>query len=71
MSARRIPILQCHGDDMTLRDTLTDPLVRSVMAADNVDPDKLSAMLEKLAGTLADRHAGQPPRFGCECGASV
>jgi hypothetical protein len=38
--------------DMTLTDALSDPLIRTVMAADGVDPRELAAILHTIAGKL-------------------
>jgi len=34
--------------DMTLTDALSDPLIRTVMAADGVDPGELAAILHTI-----------------------
>jgi hypothetical protein len=36
-------------EELTLRTALSDPLIRTVMAADNVDPVELEAMLRRVA----------------------
>ncbi len=38
---------------LTLNNVLSDPMVRSAMAADRVDPQQLAAMLASVAETLA------------------
>jgi hypothetical protein len=40
--------------EMSLSEAMTDPLIRTVMAADQVDPDKLAAELAQTARQLAD-----------------
>jgi hypothetical protein len=40
------------GQELTLTNMLTDPMVRTVMAADRVDPQELAAMLAGIAETL-------------------
>ena len=45
------------SSDPTLRETLADPLIRTVMAADRVDPQRLEAQLKGVAGTIARRSA--------------
>ena len=40
------------GQELTLTNMLTDPIVRTVMAADRVDPQELTAMLADIAETL-------------------
>jgi hypothetical protein len=47
----------CH--ELTLTNMLTVPMVRTVMAADGVDPQKLAAMLAAVAETLKPA----PPRW--------
>jgi hypothetical protein len=39
--------------DMSLREALSDPLIRAVMAADRVDPTRLAADLAETARRLA------------------
>jgi hypothetical protein len=41
--------------DPSLKDVLTDPLIRTIMAADRVDPDSLETMLGKVARIIAGR----------------
>jgi hypothetical protein len=41
--------------ELTLRTVLSDPLIRTVMAADNVDPAKLEAMLRRVADQITSR----------------
>jgi hypothetical protein len=50
--------------ELTLKNALSDPLVRTVMAADGVDPQELSAMLREIVSTLDRRSRYQPPRGG-------
>jgi hypothetical protein len=38
--------------ELTLETALSDPLVRTLMAADGVDPQALSAMLSDIVSTL-------------------
>jgi hypothetical protein len=40
---------------MTLRSALSDPLIRTLMAADKVDPEKLESMLNRIAQQAAPR----------------
>ena len=54
--------------ELTLKNAFTDPLVRTVMAADGVDPKELRTMLNEIVSTLdrrtryqAQRH--QPQRY--------
>jgi hypothetical protein len=39
---------------MSLTEALSDPLIRTVMAADRVDPDELAVELAETARHLAD-----------------
>jgi hypothetical protein len=51
--------------ELTLSKALSDPLIRSLMAADKVDPTKLEAMLTKIAREVA-LNAPSAVR-GCAC----
>ena len=42
----------CYPRDPSLSETLADPLVRAVMAADGVDPGKLAVELHAIATRL-------------------
>jgi len=43
--------------ELTLRSALSDPLIRTVMAADNVDPVELESMLRRIAEKVAPRQS--------------
>jgi hypothetical protein len=45
--------------ELTLQSALSDPLILSLMAADNVDPVKLESMLRRIAKEIAPRQS--PP----------
>jgi hypothetical protein len=47
--------------ELTLENAFTDPLVRTVMAADGVDPQELCAMFNEIIATL-ERRAQHRPR---------
>jgi hypothetical protein len=47
--------------ELTLENAFTDPLVRTMMAADGVDPEQLNAMLSEIVSTL-DHAQLQPSR---------
>ncbi|MBX9777436.1 MAG: hypothetical protein K2Y71_23910 [Xanthobacteraceae bacterium] len=47
--------------EFTLKTALADPLVRTVMAADGVDPEELREMLSAIVSTL-DHTQLQPSR---------
>ena len=38
--------------ELTLKNAFADPLVRTMMAADRVDPDELTAMMNNIVSTL-------------------
>ena len=49
--------------ELTLKDALSDSIVKAVMAADGVDPRELEAALRDIAKTRS-----QPPReCHCDC----
>jgi len=41
--------MRTTSEELTLSSVLSDPLIRAVMAADNVDPVKLESMLLRIA----------------------
>jgi hypothetical protein len=49
--------------ELTLTNMLADPMVRTVMAADHVDPQELAAMLTSVAQTL--RPSPQTAAMNC------
>jgi hypothetical protein len=40
------------SQELTLSSALSDPLIRTLMTADKVDPVKLESMLRRIAGKL-------------------
>jgi len=48
--------------DLTLREALNDPLIRTVMAADRVDPQRLEVLLQGMASMLARRSSNARPK---------
>jgi hypothetical protein len=52
-------MFQCPRE-LTLKDVLSDSIVKAVMAADGVDPQELEASLREIA-----RRRGQPARAFC------
>jgi hypothetical protein len=54
-------------EELTLRSALSDPLIRTVMAADNVDPVELELMLRRVAKQVAPRPAPQVEESACAC----
>jgi hypothetical protein len=55
----------CH--ELTLTNMLTDPMVRTVMAADRVDPQELATMLAGIAETLKPPPPWDPPAAQFVC----
>ena len=54
-----MPMIWCHREP-TLKDILSDSIVRVMMAADGVDPQKLEATLRQMAiGLQAARRKEQ------------
>jgi hypothetical protein len=47
-------MIRCHRA-ATLTDTLSDPMIQAVMAADGVDPHELETALRTMARDLARR----------------
>jgi hypothetical protein len=59
-----------HRQELTLNTALSDPLVRTMMKADGVDPLELSAMLRDIVATLDQaqlqpRYRGSLPATNC------
>jgi len=54
------------SQEFTLHGALSDPLIRTVMAADNVDPVKLESMLRRIAEEVALRQS-RPIEAACAC----
>jgi hypothetical protein len=57
--------MRTSGQELTLGNVLSDPLIRSLMAADKVDPGKLEAMLTKIAREIAPNVPSEVR--GCAC----
>lgn len=45
-------MVECNGE-LELRDALADPIVRTIMNADHVDPQELAASLRETARKVA------------------
>ena len=52
-----------ESQELTLRSALSDPLIRTLMAADGVDRRELETMLLRIAQQVTPR----PPVAGCAC----
>jgi hypothetical protein len=53
-------------DELTLQSALSDPLIRTVMAADKVDPVQLELMLRKIAKKVAAPRQPSQREAACE-----
>jgi hypothetical protein len=55
--------MRTAGQELTLSSALSDALIRTVMAADNIDPTKLEAMLREIAREISwNARDGAPAR---------
>ena len=55
-----------QSQELTLRSALSDPLIRTLMAADNVDRGKLETMLLRIAEQIAPS-LSVPTQARCAC----
>jgi hypothetical protein len=46
-------LMRTASQEITLSSSLSDPLILTLMAADNVDPAKLEPMLRRIADEVA------------------
>ena len=56
--------MRTESQELTLRSALSDPLIRTLMAADNVDRGKLETMLLRIAEQI---RPSPPKQAGCAC----
>jgi hypothetical protein len=56
--------MRAQNQELTLRSALSDPLIRSLMAADHVDQRELESMLLRVAEQVAP---SLPTKAGCAC----
>lgn len=49
--------MRSASEELTLQSALSDPLIRILMAADNVDPVGLESMLRRIAEEVAPRQS--------------
>jgi hypothetical protein len=55
-------MLQHYGSEPSLAETLSDPVIQAVMAADAVDPAALDALLREAAHRMESRrHPSERP----------
>jgi hypothetical protein len=53
-----------ESQELTLRSALSDPLIRTLMAADRVDRRELESMLLRIAKQVTP---SRPTKAGCAC----
>ena len=56
--------MRAESQELTLRSALSDPLIRTLMAADRVDRRELELMLLRIAGQVTP---SLPTKAGCAC----
>jgi hypothetical protein len=56
--------MRIQSQELTLRSALSDPLIRSLMAADRVDRRELESMLLRIAEQVTP---SLPTKAGCAC----
>jgi hypothetical protein len=61
---KRGHFVRTENQELTLRSALSDPLIRSLMAADRVDRQKLESMLLRIAEQITP---SLPTKAGCAC----
>jgi hypothetical protein len=57
-------VMRPESQELTLRSALSDPLIRTLMAADRVDRRELESMLLRIAEQVTPR---LPSKAGCAC----
>jgi hypothetical protein len=55
-------VMRPESQELTLRSALSDPLIRTLMAADRVDRRELESMLLRIAGQVTP---SLPSKAGC------
>jgi hypothetical protein len=58
--------MRTASQELTLSSALSDPLIRTLMTADKVDPVKLESMLRRIAGELKP-NLSPSMEAGCGC----
>jgi hypothetical protein len=61
-------VMRRSNQELTLKSALSDPLIRTLMAADKVDTVKLERMLTQIAQQAAPRVS---PAIGAVCGCAA
>ena len=56
--------MRTQSQELTLRSALSDPLIRTLMAADRVDRQELESMLLRIAAQVTP---SLPTKAGCAC----
>lgn len=49
--------MDCYHNEPRLSDVLSDPIIRTIMTADHVDPETLEASLRKTARKVVQRRS--------------
>lgn len=49
--------MDCYHNEPRLSDVLSDPIIRTIMTADHVDPETLEASLRKTARKFVRRRS--------------
>ena len=57
-------VMRPENQELTLRSALSDPLIRTLMAADRVDRRQLESMLLRIAEQVTP---SPPTKAGCAC----
>ena len=57
-------VMRPGSQELTLRSALSDPLIRTLMAADRVDRRQLESMLLRIAEQVTP---SLPTKAGCAC----
>jgi hypothetical protein len=57
-------VMRPGSQELTLRSALSDPLIRTLMAADHVDRRELESMLLRIAEQVTP---SLPAKAGCAC----
>jgi hypothetical protein len=63
-SKKKGNFMRPESQELTLRSALSDPLIRTLMAADRVDRRELESMLLRIAGQVTP---SLPTKASCAC----
>jgi hypothetical protein len=59
--------MKWHNREPTIKEILSDSIIRAMMHADGVDPDQLEAMLRHIAGASSGARAAAVKRLNGSC----